>query len=253
MKMHMLSGGRLRMRSNVYHPNAAPDEMLDLPVSSFLLRHADGNALFDTGCHPDIAKDAESRWGTMARFMTPMMEEGDHLLNALACVGLGPDDIDIVVCSHFHTDHCGCNQFFRKATILVHAEELAAARAPQARKAGYLPEDWDHPIPLKTVADGFDVFGDGRMRLVHLPGHTPGLMGAHVRLDRDGDFLLVSDAVSVRANLDENVAPRPTWNVEKCLESYARVRDIERGGATIVCGHDDAQWRTMRKGAAFYE
>ena len=54
MKMHILSGGRVRVRKRIYLPDAPHGETLDVPVSSILLRHAQGNVLFDTGCHPDV-------------------------------------------------------------------------------------------------------------------------------------------------------------------------------------------------------
>ena len=53
--------------------------------------------------------------------------------------------------------------------------------------------------------------GDGRIVLVPLPGHTPGMTGALVELDRSGRFLLASDALSVRENLDRDIIPRNTW------------------------------------------
>jgi glyoxylase-like metal-dependent hydrolase (beta-lactamase superfamily II) len=185
--------------------------------------------------------------------MKPIMAENDHLLTSLNRVGLTPDDITHVVCSHFHTDHCGCNQFFRKSTIYVHEAEIAVARSPDAVRMGYLAADWDHPIPVETVDDGHDLFGDGRVKLVHLPGHTPGLMGALVTLDRDGQFLLASDAVAVEANLRDNYAPKATRDVQQALASYERIREIERSGAKVIFGHDDAQWRTLRRGAGFYQ
>lgn len=70
MKMHMLSGGRLQMSKRTYLPDAARGEMIELPVSCVLLRHTQGNVLFDTGCHPDVATDPEgsARWpNTCAR------------------------------------------------------------------------------------------------------------------------------------------------------------------------------------------
>ena len=66
MKMHMLSGGRLRMRKSIYFPDADRAEMIDLPVSCALMRHSQGNVLFDTGCHPTIAENPEARWGAAA-------------------------------------------------------------------------------------------------------------------------------------------------------------------------------------------
>ena len=112
----------------------APDA--EAPVASVLLRHTQGNVLFDTGCHPDVATDPEGRLGTLAKYMQPIMPADDHVLTSLKAVGLGPDDIDVVICSHLHTDHCGCNAFFKKATVFVHALEIEAAKAYE-HAAGY--------------------------------------------------------------------------------------------------------------------
>ena len=56
MKMHCLSGGRVRMRKSIYVPDADRSETIELPVSCVLLRHPQGNVLFDTGCHPSVAE-----------------------------------------------------------------------------------------------------------------------------------------------------------------------------------------------------
>jgi len=251
MKMHVLSGGRLRMRKSIYFPDASRDETIELPVSCMLLRHKQGNVLFDTGCHPSIPENPEARWGAVAKYMTPIMPPGENVLTGLKAVGLGPDDVDVVVCSHFHTDHCGCNEFFRKSTIVVHARELEAAKAPDA--AGYFAADWDHPMPMRTIDGQLDLFDDGRIVLVPLPGHTPGTIGALVKLDRSGEFLLASDAVSIRANLDGDIVPKNTKNAEQFLKSFEEIRRIERAGATVICSHDEAQWDSLRKGVDAYD
>jgi N-acyl homoserine lactone hydrolase len=253
MKMHILSGGRIKLRKSTYFPDAERSELLELPVSCILLRHQQGNLLFDTGCHPSIAENAEQRWGGLAKFMVPVMEPGDHVLTGLRQVGLGPDDVDIVICSHLHTDHCGCNAFFKKATVMIHADELKAAREPDAAAAGYLKVDWDHPMPIKTFDRQTDVMGDGRIVLIPLPGHTPGTTAAMVKLDRSGEFLLAADALSVRANLDRNIIPRNTWNVDLCAQSFAEIRRIEATGVQIICGHDIDQWDSLRKAPLAYE
>ena len=253
MKMHILSGGRLRMRKSIYFPDADRSETIDLPVTCILLRHPNGNVLFDTGCHPDVARDAEGRWGSLARVMTPLMSTEDNVLNGLKAIGLGPDDIDVVVCSHLHPDHCGCNQFFTKARVLVRAEELAAARETDAVNAGYLPADWKHPLAYEEVTTDLDLFGDGRIQLVHLPGHTPGTMGALIELTNSGRYLLAADAISIRGNLDQDIIPKNTWDKDLCRASFARIRAIEKEGAQVICGHDDAQWASLRKLADFYD
>jgi glyoxylase-like metal-dependent hydrolase (beta-lactamase superfamily II) len=185
--------------------------------------------------------------------MTPLMSVDDNVVSGLKAVGLAPDDICVVICSHLHPDHCGCNAYFTRATIICHADELAAARGPEGLQAGYLPADWDHPQTFDAIDGSRDLFDDGKLVVLPLPGHTPGTIGALVTLERSGAFLLASDAVSVRASLDQDVTPRNTWNVDALQRSLSEIRRIEAKGATVICGHDDAQWRTLKKGADAYE
>jgi N-acyl homoserine lactone hydrolase len=253
MKMHILSGGRLRMRRSIYFPDADRGETIELPVSSFLLRNAQGNVLFDTGCHPSVAQDAPARWGGLAKLMVPVMGPHDNVIAGLAALDLKPDDIDVVVCSHLHPDHCGCNAFFKRATVMVHAREIEAARAADAAASGYLAADWDHPMPIEPLTGERDLYGDGRIVLILLPGHTPGTLAALVALDRTGPVLLASDTVSLRATLDTGIVPKNTWNADALVKSLDEVRRIEAAGAMIICGHDAAQWATLRKDADAYE
>lgn len=249
MKMHILTGGRLRMRRGVYYPSAAREEMVDLPVSCTVLKHRQGTVLFDTGCNPLVATDAETRWGSLARLMQPLMPASETLVAQLPKAGLVASDIDVVVCSHLHPDHCGCNEFFPKATILAQKAEIAAARGENAVGQGYLAIEFDTPN-LSEVDGDRDLFGDGRITLLHMPGHTPGMMCVHAVLDRDGAFVLASDAIAVRAHLDERYAPKNTWNKELAVAS---IDAIARLRATVVFGHDSEQWESIRKGEAYYE
>src|SRR5208337_1158159 len=98
------------------------------------------------------------------------------------------------------------------ATIMCYVKEAAAARAAESEKQGYIKADWDLQMPFDEIAGARDVYGDGRIVVISLPGHTPGTVGALVDLDRSGSFLLASDALSMRAFLDGEVLPRNTWN-----------------------------------------
>lgn len=158
-----------------------------------------------------------------------------------------------MICSHLHTDHCGCNAFFGKATVIVHAQEIERAKSADAARRGYFDADWDCGSRMRLISDQLDVMGDGRIVLVPLPGHTPGSMGALVELDQSGRFLLASDAVSVRENLDRDIIPRNTWNAEHCARSFDEIRRLERAGYQVICGHDAPQWERLRKGVEAYE
>jgi N-acyl homoserine lactone hydrolase len=253
MKMHLLSGGRVRMRKNIFLPDADRSETIEMPVSCALLRHSAGNVLFDTGCHPSLPEAPEAHWGGLAKLMVPIMRPGDTVINALGGIGLTCDDIDVVVCSHLHPDHCGCNTFFKRASFIIHAKEAEAARAPSAAAAGYLAAEWEQSAPTDLIDSERDLFGDGRVVLLPLPGHTPGTTGALLALERAGTFLLASDTVSLRATLDTGIIPKNTWNADALSKSLAEVRRIEAGGATVLCSHDDAQWASVRKGPQAYE
>jgi N-acyl homoserine lactone hydrolase len=253
MKMHILSGGRLRMRKSIYLPDADRSETIDLPVSSVLLRDARGNVLFDTGCHPSVVQDAAARWGGLAKFIEPIMGPDDNVIAGLAALGLEPGDIDVVVCSHLHPDHCGCNEFFTRATVMVHARELEAARAANAAAKGYVAADWDHALRTDPVTGERDLYDDGHIVLIPLPGHTPGSLAALVALERTGAVLLASDTVSLRAHLDTGILPKNTWNADALAKSLDDVRRIEASGVTVICGHDAGQWTTLRKGADAYD
>jgi N-acyl homoserine lactone hydrolase len=252
MKMHLLSGGRLRMRRATYYPGAPKEEPIELPVSCTLLKHPQGNVLFDTGCHPSVLKDAHARWGTLANFMTPIFSEQQTLISQLPLAGVTEADIDVVVCSHLHPDHCGCNVFFPRATIIAQAAEVAAATAGNAMSQGFLPIEWQLPTPIEQIDGERDLFGDGRITLLHMPGHTPGMMVAHIVLDRDGAFVLASDAIAVKAHLDQRFTPKNTWNHDEAMASIEAIARLQQDGAMVLCGHDTDQWDTLRHGSALY-
>jgi N-acyl homoserine lactone hydrolase len=249
MKMHFLSGGRLRMRRRAYYLGAEPDATFELPVWSALIRHAQGNVLFDTGCSPRSATEPAAYWGHLAKVMTPLHAENAIVVHQLPKAGLSPEDIDLVICSHFHTDHCGCNAFFGRATVVCTTEELAVAKSGGG---AYLDEDWNHPQTFDTFDQSRDVFGDGRLTLMAAPGHTPGMCIGHVVLDRHA-FLLASDAVPVEATLEQRYAPKGSWDDDKFVATLDEIRRIQAGGATVIYGHDDAQWRSLRQAEAYYD
>jgi N-acyl homoserine lactone hydrolase len=72
-------------------------------------------------------------------------------------------------------------------------------------------------------------------------------------LEHSGKFLLASDAVSMRATLDQDIIPRNTWNADALAKSLVEIRHIRKQGTTVLCGHDDEQWKSLRKGADVYD
>jgi len=253
VRLHVLSGGRLRSDKGLFTPGRDEGVRETAPVACFLIRHPQAVALFGTGCHPDVATDPIKCWGGLAKAFQPEFTPEETVVPELGRLGLGSDDVDLVVCSHLHMDHCGANAFFRRATCVVHARELVTARDPRSEGKGYFRADWDHPMQFREVEGEQDLFGDGRVVVIPAPGHTPGMMMAAVTLDRTGIVLLASDAVIVRANLDDDLVPRNTWDAAAWRRSADEIRRWQARGALVVFGHDAEQWATLKKGSDAYD
>lgn len=253
VRLHVLSGGSIKLKKGVFTPGRDDERVVDTPVLCFLIRHPQGNVVFDTGCHPAVATDPAGRWGGLARAFVPSFTADRAIVGELARIGVAPDDIDLVINSHLHMDHSGGNEFFARAEAIVHARELVTARDPALEGKGYFRADWDHGRPWREIHGEVDVFGDGRLVLIPCPGHTPGMTIAIVRLDRTGTVLLASDAVIVRENLDEELVPRNAWDVEHLLRGVKEIRRWQSNGAFVVFGHDMDQWPQLKKGAEAYD
>jgi N-acyl homoserine lactone hydrolase len=253
MKMKFLSGGRLKMSKRIFVPTSSREEKIDLPVISTLIQYKKTNILFDTGCHPDVQFESEKRWSNLAKIMTPIGTTNDNLILNLKKNNIEPIDIDLVINSHLHPDHCGCNEFFINAEFICSSEELKIAKSKDAESKGYIINEWHHPMPLKEIDNFYDIFDDGRLITMPLPGHTPGTIGLHVNTDKDGKFILVSDAVSLERNIKNDEIPKNAWDKNLLLKSYNELRSLETKGYKLIYGHDDKQWQRLNKIDKTYE
>jgi N-acyl homoserine lactone hydrolase len=50
-----------------------------------------------------------------------------------------------------------------------------------------------------------------------------------------------------------DIVPRNTWNAAALAKSLAEIRRLQQQGVTVLCGHDDAQWQSLGKGADAYD
>ena len=246
MNLYFLNSGRVEMKKKIFIPDLNSDEKFELPVISTYINYKNTNILFDTGCHPSVETNAEKRWGGLSKIMTPKNMNGKNLITQLYEIGISPDDIDIVINSHLHPDHCGCNEFFKNAEFYCHEQEFKSANEKNASKMGYIKNEWDLPMPLKKLKQSFDLFDDSRIVTVDLPGHTPGSIGLMVNLEHNR-FLIASDALSLERNLERDEIPKNAWNPSLLLKSYKELIKIKNSGSSIICGHDDTQWKNKLK------
>ena len=216
-----------------------------IPVPSFLIRHPKGLVLYDTGLHKSMQTTPAERLGVLAPMFDIHYEENEDVAARLAALDVGVEDITWLVNSHLHFDHCGGNDAIPNAPIVVQKKELEAARDPDiAGRIGFFDQDWDHGHEF-ILADGeYDIFGDGAIKCIPTPGHTPGHQSLKVTSEA-GVVVLTGDACYLRKTIEDMHLPAHVFSREQMLDSLNRLKQLERRGASLVYGHDPEFWQSL--------
>ena len=248
--VYALCGGLIDLDRSAFFCDVAPGARVTVPVICFLIAHPRGHVLVDTGVHRQAIADPVGRLGERrADLFRLRSAPTDEVVSQLALLGIAPDDVRYVVNSHFHFDHCGGNEFFPRAAFLVQRPEMEAARqvlAGATLRYSPSPADFDHPLDYRLVDGEHDVFGDGQVLLLPTYGHTPGHQSVRVRAGKGPGLVLTADACYTRENMDRDVLPNVLWDAPEMSRSLAMLRQLrDRHGATVIYGHDAAQWQEL--------
>ena len=213
---HLIRGGRHRMMA--CHSLVA------------LLGHPEhGWTLWDAGYAPRMLAATRRFPFSLYRRITPL-----RLRPELAAVaqlrrrGIAPAAIRRVIVSHFHADHIAGLRDFPEATPVALAEAYADAaprRGINALRRAFipalLPPDFRERAtllgafsgpPLPGLGPTHDLFGDGALRLVRLPGHACGQLGLLARTAR-GPILFAADGAWLTRAIRERRPPHPITNL----------------------------------------
>ncbi len=223
------AGGPFGLVPRLLYESVLPpkaDNTIPMDLNCLLLRSEGKTILIDTGLGNKLSPDAESRWG--------LERPGGGLLDQLGEHGVGPGDVDLVLNTHLHTDHCGGNTHivgdepaptFPNAEYWVQRVEWSEASHPDARTRGtYFRANFQ---PLNKRGQLRLLHGDiqvtEHIRCVVTPGHTR----AHQSIMlQSGSWkgLYVADMASYAVNMErtawltaydvlplENVATKSHW------------------------------------------
>ena len=253
-RLYLLTCGALDLDQTVLTPGRGAGGRVRIPIPAYLLKIEGRTILFDTGM-PDFLYQGDLRaladegdpdppWGIAYG------GEADTISGQLATVGLRLTDVDLVVNSHLHFDHCGGNLHFTHCPFLLQAEQLAAARAAGSPYQGI--QWWNEPgLRYETVA-GDHTLAPG-VELLATPGHTPGHQSLLLSLPNSGTMLFTFDAVYTRALWEAN--DLGTAADERAAHaSMDRLRAVaSKTGAQVLYGHDPEQWGALRHPPAYYD
>jgi N-acyl homoserine lactone hydrolase len=214
---------------------------ITLPIPSFLVEHPEaGPFLVDTGLHASVAADPGPNLGRVAKALYSIdMAPDDAAPAQVRARGVDPDAIELVVMTHLHYDHAsGATQLPRATFVVERREWDAASRGGMLQ--GYHRPHLDPALRWRAidVGDEADLFGDGSVRLLHTPGHTPGHLSLLLRLAGGEQLLLTADAAYAQSTLDERLVPLFVDDQDAYLASLDRLIALSREADHVVCGHD---------------
>lgn len=197
--------------SDTHEFPAGPREITD---SCYVIRHGSEILLWDTGFPAALKGKSNDMGGLVARLDRTIPEQ-------LAVLGLKSSDIGIVGISHRHGDHTGQAADFPQAKLLIGKEDLEASKGP---KDPFGP--WRGTDANVQAMDGgdVDVFGDGSVIALNLPGHTASHIGLLVKL-ASGNVMLSGDLY--HSTLARQLKGIPPFNTSRA-ETLASMDRFER-------------------------
>lgn len=270
---------RLYEAGHCTHPEratrkGAPARSCEFPALVALLRHpSQGWVLFDTGYSEHFLQATSAFPEKLYQLVTPVhLDPQQSLAAQLRRDGIAPEDIAWVVVSHLHGDHIGGLADFPYARVACSRaawDDIRARSRIGALRLGLLPgllHSWQETPPLWFESQpacplsapfahfdlAFDLFGDGSLRLVPLPGHAAGHFGALFE-DGQGPVFLVADASWSSQAIRDNTPP-PTlvtaWlgSTRVYRDTLARLHALQQAApeVRIVPSHC-LEWRPPRE------
>jgi len=230
-------------------------ETLTAPLLAYVVRHPSaGTLLIDTGLHPDALQSVRRDYGALMssvifRGLRPSDQSFDVQLRAL---GVEPGEVERVVMTHLHVDHTSGMRLLPRAEFLCGPGEHAAATARGAAAKGFRAAHLPDASRFRAVdfagegeqygpfAQTVDLLGDGSVRLISTPGHTPGHMSVLLRAEAGREVLVVGDAAYTVRSIREQLLPLIVDDTERYRRSLADLRAFadQHPDAVLVPTHD---------------
>ncbi|MFP5213757.1 MAG: N-acyl homoserine lactonase family protein [Acidobacteriota bacterium] len=203
-----------------------------IPIYVFLLRGGDENILIDTGLDQFVVPEHVGR-----EYGVQIMEFEE----ALKTCDLTPDDIDLIIHTHLHNDHCENDHKCPNAKIVVQKAEHDFFLNPHPLDHRYYPDLLDG-LNLELV-EGDVNLRDG-IDLIFSPGHTPG--GQSVAVRTSEGRAIVTGFCCNAMNFPEN-GPTVTPGVHiNAIDAYESAKKIREMADILIPLHDMSIGRRKR-------
>lgn len=220
-----------------------------MPSPVYLIEHTDGLVIFDAGVNPEYAGDPVAGYGEMAERLNMDFQQHHTIEAQLHDLGFSLHDVGHVVASHLHFDHAGgLRQFPHAVTYLGEGELEYASNPEKFCRSWFLIDDFDdsHGLQWSVLPGDHDIFGDGTVQVLSLPGHTPGSLGLLVRLEKTS-FILTGDAIHTKGGYESELHYHGDYDSLSARKTLRKIRHLEHSvGAEVWICHDPDDWSTYQ-------
>jgi glyoxylase-like metal-dependent hydrolase (beta-lactamase superfamily II) len=252
VKLYVFDCGRISFDDvSAFGLSNEETDVRQLFVPCYLIEHDAGRLLWDAGLPLDIIGQGkvESRPGVA-------MWYDNSLLDQMAAMGIAPGDVDFAAFSHMHYDHVGAANAFKGSTILIQTTEYVAAFEHAEDNPVFNPALYAELENAERISlnGDHDVFGDGSVKIISAPGHTPGHQTLLLELDNFGPLMLSGDLYHFKASRALRRTPEFNTDAAETLRSMDKVEAIvEATGATFWIEHNQALADTLNMAPAYYD
>lgn len=176
-----------------------PGVLIKLDVTYFMIKgtpNKSGRVLVDTGSWAALmAKYWPGKGADLQTFEESLQKEG-----------MTVNDIDIIIQTQLHHDHCGNTSKCKNAEVYIQEKEWAFAQSPHPLQAQYYPKELFQGWKVRLISGDYELFPG--LTILSTPGHTPGTQS--VAIDTDKGKVVIAGMCSIYQTFEEPKKVLPT-------------------------------------------
>ncbi len=249
-RVYLLDNGTLSLDKSFITWNHGQGVEVRFPVYAIYVDHPDAKIMIDTGFDLEWVE-------RKLPFEKPTQTPEQTIEAQLATIGVTPAEIDVVVNSHLHFDHCSANKLFPQARFVMSKSELRHAFVPDPwERLGYDRALVDMPgakIDLLEL-NGYDYGLVPGITLIETPGHSSGHLSVVIRRGSERPLVFPIDVAWFKENLEYKRLMGLHSDPIELLNSMVKIENIAlKIGGDIFYSHDPEEYKTYRKAPECYE
>lgn len=253
LRLYVLDCGRVDVSDMaIFDRGGAYDKQTrSLADPCYLIRHPLGDLLWDSGLSDAIHDAPDGVVSEPFTLTVPKTLEGQ-----LERLGVPPEYIEYFAISHSHFDHLGNANLFKESTFIVNEKEKDYMFRPEARADTQAFANYFELESAKkaTYTDSYDVFGDGKVIIISMPGHTPGHAVLLINLIHSGPILLSGDLYHLASARQNRTVPSFNTSAEETLASMERFEGLAKeSGARVIIQHELADFENLPRAPAYLD